>query len=373
MSIIFFQLPYEHKIPHNATIFLEEEHQMQKVYIPDGYRSKLDVWQTERAIKFIKDTFQQHLSAQLKLRRVTAPLIVEANTGLNDNLSGVEAPVSFVVNGLGEGKKVEIVQSLAKWKRYTLWRHHIEAGKGIYTDMNALRPCEELDNIHSVYVDQWDWEKVILEEQRETSYLEETVRCIYKALKHTEYLLSEQYPVFQPFLADEIHFIHTEKLRQLYPDLTPKEREYEICKKYGSVFLIGIGGLLGDGTKHDGRSPDYDDWSTPIGDGLEGLNGDLLIYNPVLDIALEISSMGIRVNREALERQLEISGDQERKKLMFHKLLLEGKLPQTIGGGIGQSRLCMLLMGKCHIGEVQSGVWDEKTREICSQAGVYLL
>lgn len=346
---------------------------MKKVFIPEGYRSKLDVWQTERAIKFIKDTFQQQLSAQLKLRRVTAPIVVEAGTGLNDNLSGVESPVSFAVEALGEGRKVEIVQSLAKWKRYTLWRHHIEPGKGIYTDMNALRPCEELDNIHSVYVDQWDWEKVMLEQERTVGYLHNAVRCIYQALKHTEYLLCEQYPVFEPFLSDNIHFLHAEELRLEYPGLTPKEREYEICKKYGAVFVRGIGCPLGDGVPHDARSSDYDDWSSPMPDGFDGLNGDILIYNPVLDSAFEISSMGIRVNPEALERQLMLCGNQERRKLMFHSLLLEGKLPQTIGGGIGQSRLCMLLMGKCHIGEVQSGVWDDATRKECAEAGVYLL
>lgn len=346
---------------------------MESVFIPKGYASKLDVWQTERAIKFIKDTFQQHLSAQLKLRRVTAPLVVEAGTGLNDNLSGVESPVSFEVSALGAGKRVEIVQSLAKWKRYTLWRHKIEPGKGIYTDMNALRPCETLDNIHSVYVDQWDWEKVMLSKERTVEYLKDTVDCIYKALKHTEYLLCEQYPVFKPFLPEDIHFMHSEELRLEFPQLTAKEREYEACKKYGAVFIRGIGGKLGDGTKHDDRSSDYDDWSTTTGNGLEGLNGDILIYNPVLDSAFEISSMGIRVNKEALERQLEICGNTERKQLMFHKLLLEEKLPQTIGGGIGQSRLCMLLLGKCHIGEVQSGIWDSNTREACTNAGVYLL
>jgi len=346
---------------------------MEKVHIPQGYVSKLDVWQTERAIKFIKDTFQQHLSAQLQLRRVTAPLVVESNTGLNDNLSGTEAPVTFTVDGLGTDKKVEIVQSLAKWKRYTLWRHHIEAGKGIYTDMNALRPHEELDNIHSIYVDQWDWEKVMTPQDCTVEYLYHTVKCIYKALKHTEYLLCEQYPVFAPFLPNEITFIHAEELRREYPSLTPKEREYAACRKYGAIFIRGIGGLLSDGTPHDTRSSDYDDWSTPTPDGFEGLNGDILIYNPVLDSALEISSMGIRVSPQALERQLELCNNQERRTLMFHKLLLEGKLPQTIGGGIGQSRLCMLLMGKCHIGEVQSGVWDQTTRDACSAAGVYLL
>ena len=346
---------------------------MEKVYIPQGYVSKLDVWQTERAIKFIKDTFQQHLSAQLRLRRVTAPIVVESGKGLNDNLSGTETPVTFAVNGLGAGKTVEIVQSLAKWKRYTLWRHHIEAGKGIYTDMNALRPCEDLDNIHSIYVDQWDWEKVMLESERTVEYLYHTVECIYKALKHTEYLLCEQYPVFSPFLPHSIHFMHAEELRRQYPHLTPKEREYAACKKYGAIFLRGIGGKLGDGTPHDSRSADYDDWSTPTGDGFEGLNGDILIYNPVLDSAFEISSMGIRVSPQALEHQLELCGNTERRKLMFHSLLLEGKLPQTIGGGIGQSRLCMLLMGKCHIGEVQSGVWGDITRDACSTAGVYLL
>lgn len=346
---------------------------MKNVFVPQGYTSKLDVWQTEKAIKFIKDTFQKHLSAQLKLRRITAPLVVECNTGLNDNLSGSESPVSFAVEGLGAGKKVEIVQSLAKWKRYTLWRHQIEAGKGIYTDMNALRPCEELDNIHSIYVDQWDWEKVMAPEERSVEYLHSTVKMIYTALKHTEYLLCEEYPVFEEFLPENITFMHAEELRREYPHLTPKEREYEACRKYGAVFVRGIGCILGDGEKHDTRSSDYDDWSTPTPDGFEGLNGDILIYNPVLDSAFEISSMGIRVSPQALEKQLELCGNQERKQLMFHRLLLDGKLPQTIGGGIGQSRLCMLLMGKCHIGEVQSGVWDQQTREICAAAGVYLL
>ena len=346
---------------------------MSRIFIPEGYVSKLDVWQTEKAIKFIKDTFQQHLSAQLQLRRVTAPLVVECNTGLNDNLSGSESPVSFAVDGIGAGRKVEIVQSLAKWKRYTLWRHHIEAGKGIYTDMNALRPCEDLDNIHSIYVDQWDWEKVMLESERTVEYLYNTVWCIYKALKHTEYLLCEQYPVFTPFLPEDITFMHAEELRREYPHLTPNEREYEACRKYGAVFVRGIGGALGDGKPHDTRSSDYDDWSTPTPDGLEGLNGDILIYNPGLGSAFEISSMGIRVSAAALEKQLELCGNQERKQLMFHRLLLEGKLPQTIGGGIGQSRLCMFRMGKCHIGEVQSGVWDTATREVCDAAGVYLL
>jgi aspartate--ammonia ligase len=288
---------------------------MSSVFIPQGYVSKLDVWQTERAIKFIKDTFQQHLSAQLKLRRVTAPLVVECGKGLNDNLSGVEAPVSFVVDGLAPGAKVEIVQSLAKWKRYTLWRHHIEAGKGIYTDMNALRPCEELDNIHSLYVDQWDWEKVITKEQRTLAFLKKTVRRIYEAIKVTENKLYVEFPQIEPMLPEEIFFIHSEQLLLQYPNLTPKERENAITKKHKAVFIIGIGGELSDGTIHDGRAADYDDWTTRNEDGYEGLNGDLLLWNPVLNSAFEVSSMGIRVDETALQKQL------KRCRSQFLKLL----------------------------------------------------
>ena len=344
---------------------------MERLFLPGGYTSKLDVWQTEHAIKFIKDTFQLALAAELKLRRVTAPLVVPSGTGLNDNLSGVEAPVSFETRVLA-GNKAEIVQSLAKWKRYALWRHDIRAGMGIYTDMNALRPDEMTDNIHSVYVDQWDWEKVITPEERTPARLQKCVERIYAALKRTEFLLSEQFPVLQPFFSVFIHFVHAETLRQLYPGLSPKERESQVAQEYGAVFIRGIGGALGDGSLHDDRSPDYDDWSTVTEDGLVGLNGDIIVWNPVLKSAFEISSMGIRVDREALERQLKIRKAEDRKKLYFHSLLLDGKLPQTMGGGIGQSRLCMLLLRKCHIGEVQAGLWSEEVMKACEKAGVFL-
>lgn len=344
---------------------------MKHLILPEDYISPLDVWQTEQAIKFIKDTFQLALAAELKLRRITAPLVVPSGKGLNDNLNGIEAPVSFEVRVLG-GEKAEIVQSLAKWKRYALWRHHIQAGMGIYTDMNALRPDESIDNIHSVYVDQWDWEKVITAEERTPERLQACVERIYAALKRTEFLLSEQFPVLQPFLPEHIHFIHAEELRKRYPELPPKEREHKIAEEYGAVFIRGIGGELADGTIHDDRSPDYDDWSTISPDGLKGLNGDIIVWNPVLQSALEISSMGIRVDPEALRRQLKIREAEDRGKLYFHSLLLDGELPQTMGGGIGQSRLCMLLLQKCHIGEVQAGLWPEEVQEACAKAGVFL-
>lgn len=344
---------------------------MGQVYIPEGYAPQLDVWQTEQAIKFIKDTFQTSLASELKLRRITAPIAVPSGMGLNDNLNGSELPVTFGVRMLG-GAKAEIVQSLAKWKRYALWRHHIEPGMGIYTDMNALRPDEDISNIHSVYVDQWDWEKVILPEQRTVDYLYASVSKIYAALKSTEFLLSERFPSLEAFLPEKIHFIHSEELRAMYPALTPKERETAIAKLCGAVFIRGIGGNLSDGTIHDGRSPDYDDWSTVTGDGLCGLNGDIIVWNPVLESAFELSSMGIRVSPQVLEKQLEMRGETDRKKLYFHSLLLSGKLPQTMGGGIGQSRLCMLLLRKCHIGEVQSGIWPASVMDECARGGIFL-
>lgn len=344
---------------------------MQQLFLPENYTSLLNVWETEHAIKFIKDTFQLALAAELKLRRITAPIAVPSGKGLNDNLTGASAPVSFEARVL-DGKRAEIVQSLAKWKRYALWRHRIQPGLGIYTDMNALRPDESIDNIHSVYVDQWDWEKVITPEERTVERLNVCVKRIYAALKRTEFLLSEQFPVLHPFLPEEIHFIHAEELRREYPDLTPKERETVIAKKYGAVFIRGIGGKLEDGSLHDDRSPDYDDWSTIGEDGLQGLNGDIIVWNPVLKFAFELSSMGIRVDRKALERQLQSRKCEERKKLFFHSLLLEEQLPQTMGGGIGQSRLCMLLLHKCHIGEVQAGLWPEEVLQACEQAGVFL-
>lgn len=344
---------------------------MKQFIIPHDYTSQLDVWQTERAIKFVKDTFQLALAAELKLRRVTAPIIVPSGKGLNDNLNGSEQPVSFEVRAL-DGQKAEIVQSLAKWKRYALWRHHIQPGMGIYTDMNALRPDETIDNIHSIYVDQWDWEKVITSEERTPERLQVCVERIYAAIKRTEFLLSEQFPALKPFLPEHIHNIHAEELRQLYPGLSPKERENNIAKQYGAVFIRGIGGALGDGSIHDDRSPDYDDWSTVTQDGLTGLNGDILVWNPVLQSAFEISSMGIRVDRETLLRQLKIKNAEEREKLYFHSLLLDNRLPQTMGGGIGQSRLCMLLLQKCHIGEVQAGFWPEEVQHAYEQAGIFL-
>lgn len=344
---------------------------MQQLFLPKDYVSPLDVWQTEHAIKFIKDTFQLALAAELKLRRITAPLVVPSGKGLNDNLSGVEAPVSFEARVLG-GERAEIVQSLAKWKRYALWRHHIQPGLGIYTDMNALRPDEAIDNIHSVYVDQWDWEKVIHYEERTVERLEICVKRIYAALKRTEFLLSEQFPALTPFLPEQIYFVHAEELRAMYPEMTPKERETIVAKEHGAVFIRGIGGELSDGTIHDDRSPDYDDWSTETGGGLSGLNGDIIVWNPVLESAFELSSMGIRVDKQALERQLTIRNAEDRKKLYFHALLLGEKLPQTMGGGIGQSRLCMLLLKKCHIGEVQAGLWSDGVLKECEDAGVFL-
>jgi aspartate--ammonia ligase len=344
---------------------------MDKTFIPASYKSLMDIWQTEQAIKFIKETFQTELSGELKLRRITAPLLVAEGTGLNDNLNGTEVPVNFPLKTL-KNKKVEIVQSLAKWKRYALWRHNIEPGLGIYTDMNAIRPDEITDNLHSVYVDQWDWEKVILPEERNVQTLHKCVKSIYYAIKRTQFLLSERFPQLVPFLPHDIHFIHAEELRRLYPRLGPKEREDKIAAQYGAVFVRGIGGPLGDNTVHDGRAPDYDDWSTETEPGLFGLNGDIIVHHPGLGSAFELSSMGIRVNPQSLRYQLERANALDRVDLEFHKLLLDNKLPQTMGGGIGQSRLCMLLLQKCHIGEVQSSVWPQSTHETCEQAGVFL-
>lgn len=351
---------------------------MDKTFIPKGYKSPLDIWQTELAIKFIKDTFQVELSSELKLRRITAPLFLQAGTGLNDNLNGIETPISFITEG-GNGNVAEIVQSLAKWKRFALWRHNFKPGIGVYTDMNAIRPCEITDNIHSLYVDQWDWEKVIKPSDRNVKTLYNCVRHIYSAIKRTQFLLTERFPLLDPFLPDDISFFHAQDLLEMYPDLEPKDRENEAAKKYGAIFIRGIGGKLSDGTIHDGRSPDYDDWSTSTGDkseiggvALSGLNGDIIIWNPVLQSALEISSMGIRVDPISLKRQLIERGAEERISLYFHKLLFDGKLPCTMGGGIGQSRLCMLLLQKCHIGEVQSSMWPEETLRTCAERGVFI-
>ena len=382
--------------------------------MPQGYRALLDQRQTELAIKQIKDFFQLNLSSELRLHRVTAPLFVLKGMGINDDLNGVERPVSFKIKDMGEAE-AEVVHSLAKWKRLTLAEYRIEPGYGIYTDMNAIRADEELDNLHSLYVDQWDWERVITPEERTIAFLKRTVNGIYSSMVRTEYMVCEMYPQIAPMLPDSVLFIHAEELRQRYPDLSPKEREDAIAKEYGAVFIIGIGCRLGDGQKHDGRAADYDDWSTvatdapmiqnetPIshtaeagdssnqntghaqemaaqahishsgGEKLPGLNGDMIVWNNVLQRSFEISSMGIRVDKEALLRQLKEEGQEERLNLYYHKQLMSGALPLSIGGGIGQSRLCMLFLRKAHIGEIQASIWPEEMRRECTAAGIPLI
>jgi len=325
----------------------------------------------EQAIKQIKEKFQDELSQALNLRRVTAPLFVLSGTGINDNLNGTERPVSFEIPAVG-GKRAEIVHSLAKWKRMKLGAYGIEAGKGLYTDMNAIRADEELDNIHSLYVDQWDWERTITAEDRILDFLKSIVAKIYQSLLATEKMVCDKYPQIRPSLSKEIAFVHTEDLQAKYPTLSPKERETEAVKEYGSVFLIGIGGELADGRIHDGRSPDYDDWSTPTEGGYKGLNGDILIWNPILESAYEISSMGIRVDKTALQTQLKIRECEDRLSLLFHKSLIEDKIPLSIGGGIGQSRLCMFLLRCAHIGEVQASIWPEEMIEACKANNIIL-
>ncbi len=343
------------------------------LYIPTHYSNILgSVENTEKAIKAVKDMFQDNLSAQLALLRVTAPMVVLSGMGLNDDLNGVERPVKFPVRDMGD-QQAEVVHSLAKWKRVKLAQMGVQPGRGIYTDMNALRPDEELDNIHSIYVDQWDWEKVIPREMRTLDYLKKTVRRIYEAIKVTENKLYVEFPQIEPMLPEDVFFIHSEDLLRMYPGLTSKEREDAIVKKHKAVFIIGIGGPLSDGKPHDSRAADYDDWSTLNEDGYCGLNGDLLLWNPVLESSFEISSMGIRVDEEALKRQLELRGETHKSELLYHKLLLEGKLPYTIGGGIGQSRLCMFLLRKAHIGEIQSSIWSDEDRKICREAGIDLV
>ena len=343
------------------------------LYLPEGYRNILgSVENTEKAIKAVKDMFQDNLSAQLALLRVTAPMVVLSGTGLNDDLNGVERPVAFPIKDMDESR-AEVVHSLAKWKRIKLAQMGVQPGRGIYTDMNALRPDEELDNIHSIYVDQWDWEKVITKEQRSLSYLKKIVRRIYEAIKVTENKLYVEFPQIEPMLPEDIFFIHSEQLLLQYPDLTPKERENAIVKKHKAVFIIGIGGELSDGTIHDGRAADYDDWTTRNEDGFEGLNGDLLLWNPILGSAFEVSSMGIRVDETALQKQLKIRAEEWKSDLMYHRMLLGGELPYTIGGGIGQSRLCMFLLRKAHIGEIQSSIWPDSMREACHEAGIDLV
>ena len=339
---------------------------------PQGYQSLLDLKQTEVGIKQIKDFFQTNLSSELRLRRVTAPLFVLKGMGINDDLNGVERPVSFPIKDLNEAN-AEVVHSLAKWKRLTLANLQIEEGYGIYTDMNAIRADEELGNIHSLYVDQWDWERVMNPSERNLDFLEEVVTGIYNSFKRTEYMVYEMYPQIRPMLPKTIKLIQSEELRVLYPDLTPKERENRIAEKYGAVFIIGIGGKLGDGEPHDGRAPDYDDWTTPTANGYQGINGDILVWNPILKQAFELSSMGIRVDKAALQHQLELTGKTDRLGLYFHKRLMNDELPQSIGGGIGQSRLCMFFLRKAHIGEIQASIWPDDMREACDKAGIPLI
>lgn len=345
---------------------------MKRLIIPKDYQNLLSREATEAAIKFIKDEFQNTLASKLGLKRVTAPMLVVGGTGINDDLNGVEKPVSFPVYSL-DNTNVEVVQSLAKWKRLKLAQLNGEKLRGIYADMNALRPDEELGNIHSVYVDQWDWEKVISAGEKKLDTLKETVEKIYEAIRFIEEDVNWQITGLEPFLPKDIKFIHAEELCEKYPDKTPGERENLITKEHGAVFIIGIGHRLSDGQPHDGRAPDYDDWSTPMENGYKGLNGDILVWNPVLERAFEISSMGIRVDRETLLKQLEITGTEDRKELYFHSKLLNDELPLTMGGGIGQSRLCMLYLRKAHIGEVQACVWPDEMRKECEKNNIKLL
>ena len=336
---------------------------MSKVFIPAGYKTPLSVYEMQRAIEFIKSNFQVNLGQALNLRRVSAPLFVREDSGLNDNLNGVERPVSFDIPDVGANGQV--VHSLAKCKRLALKRYEFNVGKGLFTDMNAIRRDEEVDNLHSVYVDQWDWEKVISREDRNVNYLKQTVRAIVGAVAETNDALQIAFPSLHTQIDREVYFVTTQELEDRWPDLTPKERENAICREHHTVFLMQIGdNLKRSGKPHDGRAPDYDDWS---------LNGDILLYNQLLDSAFEISSMGIRVDEAAMDYQLNARGCNERRELPFHKMLLNGELPLTIGGGIGQSRLCMIMIGTCHIGEVQASLWDKETENVCADAGIMLL
>lgn len=341
------------------------------LYIPKQYRAKLVPEVMEQAIKMIKDRFQLELAAALDLRRVTAPLFVLSGTGINDDLNGVERAVSFPIKDM-EGRKAEVVHSLAKWKRMKLGAYGIAPGYGLYTDMNAIRADEELDNLHSLYVDQWDWERTITAEDRNLEFLKMIVTKIYGVYQKMEREIYRIYPHITPVLPETIRFIQSEDLLEQYPTLSPRERENEAAKKYGAIFVIGIGGALSDGKKHDGRAPDYDDWTTPTPGGYKGLNGDIIFWNPVLESAFEVSSMGIRVDKTALLRQLELEGCSERKELAFHKALLEDRIPLSIGGGIGQSRACMFLLRCAHIGEVQSSIWPESQIAECEKHNIYL-
>ncbi|MDD6215295.1 MAG: aspartate--ammonia ligase [Roseburia sp.] len=336
---------------------------MDNLIIPSGYKSELNLHDTQIAIKTVKDFFQNLLALRLNLTRVSAPLFVDPESGLNDNLNGVERPVSFGIKEQNE-KQAEIVHSLAKWKRYALKKYDFSYGEGIYTDMNAIRRDEDTDNIHSIFVDQWDWEKVIKKEERNIETLKETVRTVYKCLRKTEKYMAIQYDYIEEILPHDIFFITTQELEDMFPDYTPKEREFYITKTKGAVCIMKIGDTMESGEKHDGRAPDYDDWE---------LNADILVYYPVLDIALELSSMGIRVDKKALLSQLKKAGCPERAELPFQKAILNEELPYTIGGGIGQSRICMFFLRKAHIGEVQSSIWPEEIAKKCEENGIQLL
>ena len=335
---------------------------MSELIFPKGYDPKLNLRQTQRAIKLIKDTFQKELALALNLDRVTAPILVKQGSGLNDDLSGVERKVAFTMAQV-DGS-AEVVQSLAKWKRTALYRYGYREGEGIYTDMNAIRRDDKVDNTHSIFVDQWDWEKVIRAEDRNEEYLKHTVRAIVGALSRTKGYINKAYPELETTIGDEVYFISSQELEDRYPNMNDKEREDAVTREHGIVFLMQIGGALKSGKPHDSRAPDYDDWS---------LNGDILVWNPVLEHALEISSMGIRVDADAMDRQLTLSGADDRRVYPYHKMILDGTLPLTIGGGIGQSRLCMLLLEKAHIGEVQTSIWPEGMIEDCQQNGITLL
>lgn len=343
-----------------------------RLTIPEGYKSCLNLRDTEEAIKYIKDLFQIKIAQDLNLTRVSAPIMVLSRTGINDHLSGVENPVSFNVKHMNE--RAEIVQSLAKWKRLALADYGYVHGEGLYTDMNAIRPDEILDNLHSIYVDQWDWERVINDQERNLNFLRLIVKRIYEVIKETEREVCRRYEKIPgPFLPDKMHFIHTEELEERYPNFSPREREEIICREKRAVFIIGIGSRLKSGEPHDERAADYDDWSTETGEGKRGINGDILVLHPQLDCAFELSSMGVRVDKASLLRQLKMKGEYDKTKLYFHQRLLRGELPLTIGGGIGQSRLCMLLLRKAHIGEVQSSIWPDEMKINCECNHIFLL
>ncbi len=331
--------------------------------LPEGYSSALTLRETQHAIKYIKDLFQQTLSFALTLDRVSAPLIVRKGSGINDDLNGVERKVDFTIKEI-DNKEAEVVQSLAKWKRMALYRYGYQPGEGIYTDMNAIRRDDDTDNMHSIFVDQWDWEKVITRDQRTLDFLKETVKNIVKAIVFTKRKVNLRYPVFKTALKEEVFFITTQELEDLYPDKTPKEREDLICKEHGTVFIMQIGGKLKSGQRHDGRAPDYDDWA---------LNGDLFFWNETLQKGIEISSMGVRVDEKSLQSQLAEADALDRNKYDYHKMITDGTLPLTIGGGIGQSRLCMLLLEKAHIGEVQASIWPDEMIQACAEHGITLL